>query len=178
MPDVARVRRQHESARYRPATVRLLLIAEAPPCTLDRYFYFDDVRAHDWLFRYVYGGLFGEKADLSRKPEHLARIKSAGVYLIDTCEQPIADGAKTRITPADVESVVERAVALRPDAVIVIKSNVYDETYEPLVAAGLRVANVKMPFPASGQQKKFETAFARALNEVGFDPHKTQPQPA
>jgi hypothetical protein len=33
--------------------VRLLLVAEAPPAALDRYFYFEDVPRHDSLFRYV-----------------------------------------------------------------------------------------------------------------------------
>jgi hypothetical protein len=33
--------------------VELLLVAEAPPSALDRYFYFEDVPVQDSLFRYV-----------------------------------------------------------------------------------------------------------------------------
>src|SRR3954447_25398700 len=49
----ARQRRGHAAAAYRPRDVRLLLIAEAPPSDLDRYFYFEQVRDQDSLFRYV-----------------------------------------------------------------------------------------------------------------------------
>lgn len=149
--------------RYRPARVRLLLIAEAPPCTLDRSFYFADVKEQDSLFRHVYRGITGKPPTRERKADHLAELRDAGVYLIDVCEMPIADGAKVRITADDVASVVERAKRLTPDAVILIKSNVYDDVRGPLVAAGLNVIDVKMPFPGSGQQKKFDVAFAAAL---------------
>ena len=37
-----------------------------------------------------------------------------------------------------------------------------------LTNAGLNVINVRMPFPGSGQQKKFETEFARALQLARF----------
>jgi hypothetical protein len=39
----ARKRREEAAARYRPDSVDLLLVAEAPPSALDRYFYFEDV---------------------------------------------------------------------------------------------------------------------------------------
>jgi hypothetical protein len=37
----ARRRREELSAKYRPDQVRLLLVAEAPPTDLSRYFYFE-----------------------------------------------------------------------------------------------------------------------------------------
>lgn len=57
MLETPRVRRERERSKYRPKAIDLLLVAEAPPCSEDRYFYFDDVREHDWLFRYVVKGL-------------------------------------------------------------------------------------------------------------------------
>lgn len=164
--DLAFERRVHAADTYRPAKVRLLLVAEAPPCTTDRYFYFTDLKEADSLFRYVYAGVTGKTPTRDDKAAHLDELKSRGVYLIDVCEQPIADGARTRIAPADIESVVARAVAVRPDAVILIKSNVYDLTFERLRAAGLNVVDARMPFPASGQQRKFEAAFAAALAQA------------
>jgi hypothetical protein len=35
---LARQRRYRAARRFRPETVRLLLVAEAPPASLDRYF--------------------------------------------------------------------------------------------------------------------------------------------
>jgi hypothetical protein len=52
-PVAARRAREAAAALYRPQRVRLLLVAEAPPSALNRYFYFEDVRDQDSLFRYV-----------------------------------------------------------------------------------------------------------------------------
>jgi hypothetical protein len=49
----ARRRRDAAAARYKPDVVALLLVAEAPPNGLDRYFYFVDVPDQDSLFRHV-----------------------------------------------------------------------------------------------------------------------------
>lgn len=51
--DQARARRERAARQYKPTKVDLLLVAEAPPSALDRYFYFPDVREQDSLFRYV-----------------------------------------------------------------------------------------------------------------------------
>ena len=53
--DAARRRRDRAARKYRPKQVELLLVAEAPPAALDRYFYFEDVREQDSLFRYAPG---------------------------------------------------------------------------------------------------------------------------
>tara|TARA_B100000809_G_C14969044_1_gene470199 strand:- start:289 stop:540 length:252 start_codon:yes stop_codon:yes gene_type:complete len=37
----------------RPEEVRILFIAEAPPCAADRFFYFTEVNKGDSLFLYV-----------------------------------------------------------------------------------------------------------------------------
>jgi hypothetical protein len=49
--DPAPRRRARAARRYRPEKVDLLLVAEAPPSALDRYFYFEDVSEQDSLFR-------------------------------------------------------------------------------------------------------------------------------
>ena len=46
---------------------------------------------------------------------------------------------------------------------ILIKAPVYDAAFAPLRDAGLTVVDVKVPFPGSGQQKRFEEQFALAL---------------
>ncbi|MFT3784594.1 MAG: hypothetical protein QM770_00320 [Tepidisphaeraceae bacterium] len=164
----ARQLREAAAAKYRPSHVKLLLVAEAPPCTLDRYFYFEEVKAQDSLFRYVCKGLFGVVPPRDRKTEYLSRLRESGVHLIDVCEEPIADGDRTRIRPEQVIALIDRCRKIGPDSIILIKSNVYDLTHEPLAAAGFEVANVRMPFPGSGQQGNFERAFAEALKLSGF----------
>lgn len=166
--NVSRKRRDAAQTKYKPAKVKLLLVAEAPPCTTDRHFYFEDVMEQDSLFRYVCKGILGSVSARSEKANDLAKLRDAGVFLIDACEEPIADEAKIRITDAQIKALPKRCLELKPDSVILIKSNVYDLAYDVLTNAGLNVINARMPFPGSGQQKKFETEFARALKLAKF----------
>lgn len=161
--------RQAAAARYKPAKVELLLVAEAPPCTPGRYFYFEDVDQHDWLFRYVCEGLWEKKPDRARKAEHLAALRDAGVYMIDLHEELISQPSLAALRPC-VPGLVERCRALRPRRIALIKSSVYDAAFEPLVAAGLLVIDERIPFPASGQQKKFLESFRRAAAAAGLGP--------
>jgi hypothetical protein len=155
-----RDRRSAAATRYRPDRVRCLLIAEAPPAALDRYFYFEDVREQDSLFRHVAEGVLGHQPDRAGKATALAALRDLGYFLIDVSEDPVRSGSDVS---ACIPGLVERASALDPDKVILIKANVFDLAYAPLVAAGLPVVRVRMPFPGSGRQREFVTAFAEAL---------------
>lgn len=161
-------RRRKAAKRYQPKKVSLLLVAEAPPCDTDRYFYFEDVDAHDWLFRYVWEGLTGEKpGDRAHKKGQLAALRDAGVFLIDLHEGNISKPKMADLSPC-VDGLVKRAAALKPGAVILIKSIVHDAAYEALADAELPVVDERIPFPASGQQKKFLEGFREAARRSGF----------
>ncbi len=159
--------RQIAVAKYRPNKIKLLLVAEAPPCTLGRYFYFEHVDQHDWLFRYVWEGLMGDKPDRSRKAGHLAALRDAGVYMIDLYEDNISQPSLADLRP-HVPGLLDRCRALKPRHIALIKSSVYDAAFEPLHAAGLPVIDERIPFPASGQQKKFLDSFRRAAAVAEF----------
>ncbi len=165
MPNDSTNRRRRETAalKYKPAAIKLLLIAEAPPCSEDRYFYFEDVTQHDWLFRYVAKGILGAVSPRDQKARDLEKLRDAGVFLIDASEDPIPDGAKIRLAPEQIAALPARVAKLKPAAVILVKSNLYDLTYEPLKDAVFNVINARLPFPTSGQQRVFETGFAKAL---------------
>lgn len=160
-------RRQAAAAKYKPSIIRLLLVAEAPPCTPERYFYFEHVDQHDWLFRYVWEGLFGDKPDSARKPEHLAALQKAGVFMIDLHQDSISEPTVSDLRP-HVPVLVERCRKLAPKHIALIKSSVYDTSFDALRAAKLPVINERMPFPASGQQKKFLEGFRRAAKAAGL----------
>src|SRR4051812_36836065 len=146
-------KRQCAAARYKPARLRLLLVAEAPPCAVDRYFYFEQVDRHDWLFQYVWEGLMGAKPDRDKKPEHLASLRDAGVFMIDLHEENISQPSLAQLRPK-VSGLVQRCQKLDPPHIALIKSIVYDVAFGPLRAAGLNVIDERIPFPASGQQRK------------------------
>ncbi|MBN4060394.1 hypothetical protein JYT11_00965 [Planctomycetaceae bacterium AH-315-I19] len=156
-------RRLAAAAKYKPSTIQLLLVAEAPPCTLDRYFYFDSVDKQDSLFRYVWQGITGEHAgEREHKPIQLAAFRDAGVFLIDLHEKNISKPSPT-ILRACVPDLIKRARALNPEKIILIKASVYDAAFTDLADAGLPVVDERIPFPGSGQQRKFLEAFTRAL---------------
>ena len=141
----------------------LLLVAEAPPGASDRYFYLPDVDAHDSLFRYVTRAILHLEPTRASKAELLEQLKDRGVFLIDLKQDP-ADG--TPLTN-HVPDLVERIRRLNPEKIILIKATVYDAAYRALANAGLPVVFERVPFPGSGQQKRFAEAFGRALGRSG-----------
>ena len=155
----ARQRRQHAARRWQPDHIELLLVAEAPPSSLDRYFYFEDVPTHDSLFRHVVEGLLGEKPTRDKAP-YLDALRERGVYLIDLSVDPFDD--RREAIPRCVPDLVRRARALRPERVLLIGAGVYDGAYDALRRAGLPVVDLRLPYPGSGQQRRFLEGF-RAL---------------
>jgi hypothetical protein len=139
--------------------VKLLLVAEAPPSALDRYFYFEDVREQDSLFRYVARGLLGVEPTRESKRDLLGRLRDDGVFLIDVSRDPLSNTPLSHF----VHDLVSRVEALAPKKVILIKATVYDAVFQPLREAGVPVVDERIPFPGSGQQKRFEAGFRRAL---------------
>lgn len=130
----------------------------------ERYFYFEDVAEQDSLFRYVIRGLFGEVPARQDKRRWLARLRDAGVALVDVSEDP--RGASDLVS--HVPGCVERCRALAPEAIVLIKATVYDAMFGPLRNARLPAIDRRIPFPGSGQQARFEAAFAEALDLAGW----------
>ena len=155
----ARRRRDRAARKYRPERIELLLVAEAPPGCVDRYFYFVGVREHDSLFRYVVRAILKAEPTRENKPELLARLRDRGVFLVDLKQDPVDGSSLTDSVPG----LVRRVRRLNPERIVLIKAPVYDAAYASLADAGLPVVDVRVPFPGSGQQRHFDEAFARAL---------------
>jgi hypothetical protein len=167
--DEASRRRGEAAERYRPDRVRLLLVAHAPPERVERYFYFERVTEKDDLFRYVVKGLFGRFPERADKAAWLGRLRDAGVFLIDLLERPY-DGSDLAL---HVPSLVERVRQLGPEHVVLIKADVFDAAHGALRRAGVPVVDVRIPFPGSGQQLRFEAAFATAVQTIGWSTSAT-----
>jgi hypothetical protein len=157
--------REKAAALYKPERVKLLLIAEAPPAAVDRYFYFPEVTSQDSLFRYVASSVLGAVPTRANKAELLGKLRDAGVFLIDVCLNPIFDKSDLG---ACIPDLVERAMALSPQHIILIKATVYDVAFGPLSDAGLPVVDERIPFPGSGQQLRFRQLFGSALSEIAW----------
>jgi hypothetical protein len=155
----ARRRRERAAKKYRAAAIELLLVAEAPPAALDRYFYYEDVPRQDSLFRYVARAILNVEPTRGSKAELLGRLRDRGVFLVDLKRDPVTGGSLA----AEVPGLVRRVRRLAPARIIVIKSSVFDLVRDPLLDAGLPLVDERVPFPGSGQQRRFEKSFARAL---------------
>lgn len=158
----ARRRRERWARRFRPAEIDMLVVAEAPPSDLGRYVYFPDVTTQDSLFRELASLILKEAPTRENKPELLNALREEGVFLIDLSLEPIERGED--LSPY-VPGLVRRVRRLAPRCVILVKVTVYDAAFEALRSAGLPVVNERIPFPGTGQQVNFWSAFARALRK-------------
>lgn len=171
--DISLLKEIYTEARnkYRPQQINTLILAEAPPCALDRYFYFEDVRRQDSLFLEIMGVLYPREKEAYLasgrqsvlKAALLERFSADGYWLLDLCEIPtsIAFGPSF----SDVQTLLNNLDNLitRETPILLIKANVFDLCYEALKNSGYNVLNERLPFPGSGQQKVFREKFSSAL---------------
>lgn len=158
--------------KYRPQHIKLMFIAEAPPCSDDRFFYFDDVKKGDSLFLHVIRAVFSElenwetKLIRAKKEELLYKFKEAGYFLEDSASKSILQGTspkeKERILVASQPNLISRIEAYKIHTKFVLLSaTVFKANYEGLKNEGFNILNnTAIPFPGSGQQTKFKKLIA------------------
>jgi len=172
--DVHFLRNKYSVARnkYKPRRIETLLIAEAPPDSLDRFFYFEDVKRQDSLFLEIMGVLYPDQKqrylasgrDTAVKEELLESFKEDGFWLLDLSEVPLSISEKT--LAECVPSLVERLEKFidRKIPIVLIKASVYDLCYCLLHEQGFSVNAERLPFPGSGQQKVFREKFRNIVS--------------
>jgi hypothetical protein len=165
--------------RYKPATVRVLFIAEAPPAfRFNRLFYFEDLRDGDTLFLEMMKTLYGSAVGFTengfssgssaegirrRKSELLARFMHEGYFLIDASEEPMPDRAsssqKLALLRASVPRLIIRLKELSIDKntpIVLIGGVTYSACAQSLTNLGFNVINEAMiDHPARGGQLRF-----------------------
>lgn len=162
---------EQAAAKYRPTKTSLLFVAEAPPSSLDRYFYFENVRGQDSLWVELLKELFGEgnwrsaKYERMRKRDWLLRFQQNGYQLIDAVKVPTVGTPRARVKrirecSRELVSEVEK---IKPRYLPLIKGTVYDALFRELKDANLPVVDSRLPFPGSGQQKEFHRNFPREI---------------
>ena len=164
--DAARRRRERAAARYRPERIDTLLVSEAPPSARDRYFYFEDVTEHDSLFRHVVQAVLGEKPTRD-KPPYLDALREAGWFLVHVSEEPFDD---RKVLPALVPDLLARCEQLAPARIIVVGAPLFDLLRKPMRDAGLPLVDVRLPYPGSGQQRRFLDEFAEHFGTTTTNP--------
>ncbi|WP_286959542.1 hypothetical protein [Arsenicicoccus sp. UBA7492] len=167
-------------ARWRPEHVRLLLIAESAPddggdLTNRRFFYDETLTSKDSLFREVVRALYDDPSLTSgpnAKTPWLTQLKADGVFLIDLAAEPVnyhGAGERAAALRRNIQATVDEAESLKPDGIVLVKRNVFELLNAPMRDAGLPVLHDDfVPFPGSGQQRRFRERFAQAISSLGW----------
>jgi hypothetical protein len=158
--------------KYKPNKTHVLFVAESPPQSSDRYFYFENVKRHDWLWialmKALYPSEWGYAAqERPRKPQWLTKFQNSGFRLVDAVKEPISGSHRRRVAliKAAAPALIAEIRAIAPDRIVLIKKSVHEALCQQFREAGLPVVNEEMlPFPAAGQQRSFQIGFCRMVS--------------
>jgi len=177
-PNFDEIKTKIESARknYKPDIIKYLLVAEAPPESVDRFFYYLDVKTSDWLFLGVMQALYpskkeeylSQKRNSELKEKLLIQFKEEGFYLIDLLDYPLSFYSEDLSNTTDDLVNKVNLLSNEQTKIILIKANVYDTAYSVLKENGFNVMDKRIDFPASGGQIKFQEKFKEALIEAKY----------
>lgn len=170
--------------KYQPAPVKYLLLAEAPPASLESFFYFEDVQTKDELFLAVLEAIQGKECkadflakgrDKAMKEFFLKRLHAQGFYLLDCLQEPMSEGLnkekRVRCLYDQIPSLLKRvkAVINTNTKIILIKTSVFDAAYSGLTTEFPgQVIRSRIPFSATGGQRKFQQKFKDALKKADY----------
>jgi hypothetical protein len=179
-------------ARFRPARVRLLLIAESPPYTEPgcpvRHFYHPAGPAPDTLFRATAPVLLADRAGAKEdrspaaKAAALAALAERGFLLLDSAKCPVnhlpSIASKREVTRTCASAVLRAEIAaltFLPEARIclVVRGTVPQAALPVLDALGLAeriISREGLPFPGRwpGHRDTFQRALAAAAVQAGW----------
>lgn len=163
--------------KYKPGSIKLLFIAEAPPEQTERFFYYEKVKDNDWLFLGIVKALCGNgsydaKKIRANKKQILEILQQDGIFLMDLCPVPLKRGITAEPHKNDFMQRLEaeKAVDKPSTDIILIKANVFDCLYHDLKDRHYRVQDKRIPFPSSGQQQRFAEEMQKALEEIQYTP--------
>lgn len=162
--------------KYKPESIKLLFIAEAPPEQTERFFYYEKVKDNDWLFLGIVKALCGNgsydaKKIRANKKQILEALQQDGIYLMDLCPVPLK-GTTAELHKNNFMQTLEaeKAVDKHSTNIVLIKVNVYDCLYRDLKNKNYKVQNKSIPFPSSGRQKEFAKEMQKTLEEIKYTP--------
>jgi len=164
------------SSRYKPDSIRFLIVAESPPPS-GGYFYFDFSTRHDYLFKETMNalGIIPETTDIDEgfdKAPFLRQFQSRGFFLIDVVNVPINElpkSEKVQVINDAIPGFVEEVKKLDPRWIIIVRASIFEKVRNSLIAHGLgdRILNTSaIPFPSGGRPAEFRKAFKALVAPV------------
>jgi len=98
------------------------------------------------------------KTERQRKPYWLTKFQQSGFRLVDAVKEPVSGSPQSRVVriKASAPTLISEIRAFAPNRIVLIKKTVHDALFQQLRDAGFIVINeTVLPFPATGQQKRF-----------------------
>lgn len=170
--------------QYKPAHIKLLLIAESQPPSADkdssRHFYrTDKPRRGDRLFSNTIKAAYTEAAETSEaeleetKQQWLKRLQSDGWYMIEALETSLPHRTtkkeRQELIRQNLPNLIERVKQLaKPNTkIVLIKSNVFEVAAAPLRNAGFTVLNKELlDYPGQYNQKAYREKLTKLLANI------------
>jgi hypothetical protein len=155
--------------RYLPEQPKIIFVLESPPKS-GRYFYNPEGLISEPLFSAMMKDVLEVKP--SSKDEGLRRFATSGCLLLDATYTPVnhphlSSREWDDLLVADFSLLVEELRKCdRPDTkVVLVKANVCRLLDSRLTGRGFTVLNhgKTIPFPSTGQQRKFREAIRQVL---------------
>lgn len=163
---------------YRPATIKILMIAESQPpaagVASSRQFYrTDSIYKEDRLFTNTMRALYPDAATLpeadlkQQKEQWLRRFQKDGWYMTEALETSLPHEITKQERQELIRTHLPRLLArvkklVRPGTkIILIKSNVFEVAATPLRQAGYHVLNTELlDYPGRFNQKAYRDKLA------------------
>jgi len=158
--------------KYKPNEIKTVIVAEAPPDSIERFFYYESVNEADYLFIGIMKVLYPdaiEKYKISKRNPKikeliLQQFQEDGFYLLDLFELPLTLNTDNEIVAVKkLISKLENCCSSKTP-IILVKVNVYDFAYEKLKQK-FNVINKRIEFPSTGNQIKFHEKFEEVINK-------------
>jgi hypothetical protein len=165
--------------KYRPAHIKVLLIAESPPPPAaiggSRHFYrTDKIRVGDRLFVNTIKALYADAADMTEaelerdKEKWLRQFQADGWYMVEALQESLAHEVtkpqRQALIKQNVPRLIERVSKLagHDTKIILIKSNVFVVAAEPLRQAGFMVLNTALlDYPGQFNQRDYREKLSK-----------------
>lgn len=152
--------------KYLPEILRIIFILESPPAS-GKYFYDETGSTTEPLYNEMMKALHYKPVD---KKDGLEYFKNQGFILVDSTYKPVnkmKNKEREATILSDFRNLIDDLENIngKESQLFLIKANICRLLEDKLKLKGFRVLNegIVVPFPSSGQQKRFHIEIAKIL---------------
>ena len=155
--------------KYLPDTLRIIFVLESPPAS-GKYFYDETGLTTESLFNEMMKTLHYKPVE---KKNGLEFFKNQGFFLVDSTYKPVnkmKGKEREAAILSDFDNLVDDLEVINgiKSPLILIKANICRLLEDKLKLKGFNVLNegIVVPFPSSGQQKRFHLEISKVLKKI------------